>query len=159
MECYLPNIRRVLSPTLFPASLARPGPKHSTSVPFSVKVAVALSVDEKEIALVPNPVSGVAVKPHADTAPVVICARIHSLLPFTLQMVTPFMSPVTVHLKVKVSPGQAGGAAVNCAAVPPGEKSAWKTFTSSLGTQLDVRGRNYTRSSLKFHTFYYNDQP
>ena len=31
-------------------------------------------------------------------------------------MGTPFLSPVTLHLKVKVSPGHVGGAAVNCAA-------------------------------------------
>ena len=36
--------------------------KHSTSVPFSARVAVPLSVDEKEVALVPNPASGLAVK-------------------------------------------------------------------------------------------------
>ena len=29
-------------------------------------------------------------------------------------MVLPLISPVTVQLKVKVSPGQVGGAAVNC---------------------------------------------
>ena len=78
-----------------------------------------LSVDVKEVALVvPNPVPGVAVKglvdPQGTEAPAVLCASRHSLLPPTLQMVTPFLSPVTVHLKVKVSPGQVGGAAVNC---------------------------------------------
>ena len=51
-----------------------------------------------------------------------ICDRVHRLLPPpTLQMVIPFMSPVTVHLKVKVSPGQVGGGAVNCAVTSPGE--------------------------------------
>ena len=97
--------------------------KHSISVPSSVGVAVAVSVDEKEVAFItPNPVTGVAVKPHGDTLPAVVCARIHELLPPTLQVVCPFLSPVTVHLKVKVSSGQVGGAAVNCPATSPGEK-------------------------------------
>ena len=101
---------------MFPASLELPGPKHSTSMPFSAEIAVPFSVDVKEVAVVPgpNPVTGVAVKPHAELAPAVLCARKHKLLPPTLQMVTPFLSPVTVHLKVKVPPGQVGGAAVNC---------------------------------------------
>ena len=52
-----------------------------------------------------------------------LCVSEHSLIPPpTLQMVIPFISPVTVHLKVKVSPGQVGGAAVNCPATSPGEK-------------------------------------
>ena len=40
------------------------GPKHSTSVPFSGGVAVPLSVDVKEVAVVPgpNPVPDLAVK-------------------------------------------------------------------------------------------------
>ena len=42
-------------------SLDKAGPKHSTSVPFSVGVTVPLSVDVKEVALVPNPVTGVTV--------------------------------------------------------------------------------------------------
>ena len=46
---------------MFPASLDKAGPKHSTSVPFSAGVAVPLSVDVKEVALVPNPVTGVMV--------------------------------------------------------------------------------------------------
>ena len=114
----------MLSPTLFSASLDKAGPKHSTSVPFSAEVAVPPSVDEKEVALVPNPVPGVAVKalsgPHIDVAPAVLCDRMHSLPPPTLQMVIPLMSPVTVHLKVKVSPGQVGGAAVSSPATSPG---------------------------------------
>ena len=98
--------------------------KHSISVPSSVGDAVAVSVDEKEVAsITPNPVPGVAVKtgPHVDM-PAVVCARIHEVLPPTLQVVCPFLSPVTVHLKVKVSPGQVGGAAVNCPVTSPGEK-------------------------------------
>ena len=95
------------------------GPKHSTSVPSSVEVAVPLSVDEKEVALVPNPVPGEAIKamlgPQREEIPAVLCIRGHSLLPPTLQMVNPLMFPVTVHLKVKVSSGQVGGAVVNCA--------------------------------------------
>ena len=111
----------LLLPTLFSSRTLLAGPKHSTNVPFSAGVAVPLSVDEKEVALVPNPVKDVAVK--ASPGPqrmelVVLCERLHSSLVLfpTLQLVNPFMSPVTVHLKVKVSPGQVGGAAVNCPA-------------------------------------------
>ena len=51
-----------------------------------------------------------------------ICDRVHRLLLLsTLQIVISSMSPVTLHLKVKVSPGQVGGAAVNCAVTSPGE--------------------------------------
>ena len=46
---------------LFPGSTLLAGPKHSTSVPFSAGSAVPLSVDVKEV-LVPNPLSGLAVK-------------------------------------------------------------------------------------------------
>ena len=103
------------------APLENSGPKHSTSVPFSVEVAMPLSVDENKVALVPNPVPVVTVKglpvPQRPGALAVLCSRVHSwVLPPTLQMVIPFLSPVTVHLKVKVSPGQVGGAAVN---LPP----------------------------------------
>ena len=102
---------------MFPASLEKAGPKHSTSVPSSVVVAVPLSVEVKEVELVPNSVPGAAVKglatPQETGTFAVLCTREHSLLPFTLQMVIPLMSS-TVHLKVKVSPGQVGGAAVNC---------------------------------------------
>ena len=93
------------------------GPKHSTTVPFSVvKFAVPVSVDVKEVALVPNPVAGLAVKALSalqTEEEVDLWASTHSLLPPTLQVVKPLMSPVTVHLKVKVSPGQVGGAAMN----------------------------------------------
>ena len=101
--------------------------KHSISVPSSVGEAVPLSVDEKEVAFItPNPIPDVAVRrlpgPHVDV-PTVLCSRAHPLLPpSTLQTVIPFLFPATVHLKVKVSPGQVGGAAVNCAATSPGEK-------------------------------------
>ena len=116
-------------PTLFHSSVLLAGPKHSTSVPFRAEVAGPLSVDEKEVALVPNPVPGAAVKarlpplrPHK-VLPVDKCGSVHQLLlPFTLQKVTPLLSPVTLHLKVKVSPGQVGGAAVNCPVTSPGEK-------------------------------------
>ena len=95
---------------MFTGSLGRSGPKHSTSVPFSAGVAVPLSVDVKKVAAVPNPAPGLAVKGlpglQVDVALAVLCERTHSLLPFTLQMVTPFASPVTVHLKLKLSPGQ-----------------------------------------------------
>ena len=88
-----------------------------------------LSVDEKEVALVPKLLPGSAVKSllvplgtHI-AVEVDICSRGHRLLLApTLQMVTPFISPVTVHLKVKLSPGQVGGAAVNCPVTSPGEK-------------------------------------
>ena len=54
------------------------------------------------------------------TVEVDICSRTHRLLlPPTLQIVIPFTSPVTVHLKVKVLPGQVGGAVVNCPATLP----------------------------------------
>ena len=109
---------------MFPGSTLLFGPKHSTSVPSSVRSAEPLSVDEKEVAsLVSNLVPGVAVK--ACSGPQILeanddrCIRGHSLLPSTLQMVNPFLSPTTVHLKVKVSPGQVGGAAVNCPATKP----------------------------------------
>ena len=100
------------------------GPKHSTSVPFSARFAVPFSVDEKEVVLVPNPVPDVAANTLEDPQieeDVDRCTRTHSLLPPTLQAVTPLMSPVTLHLKVKVSPGQVGGAAVNCPVTLPGE--------------------------------------
>ena len=97
-------------------------------MPFNSEVAVPLSVDEKEVALViPNPVLDLAVKvlpgPHVDMAPTVLSEKIHALLPPTLQVVNPLLYPVTVHLKVKVSPGQVGGAAVSCAVTSPGEKT------------------------------------
>ena len=89
-------------------------------------VAVPLSVDVKEVALVPNLVQVVAVKglvdPQGLGSSAVICTRENSLLPPTLQTVIPFLSPITVHLKVKVSPGQVGGAAVNCPATTPRDR-------------------------------------
>ena len=91
------------------------GPKHSTSVPFSAGSAVPLSVDTNEVALVPgpNPASDIALKtlpsPQTDDE-VDLCTRGHSLLPPTLQVVNPVTLPVTVQLKVKVAPGQVGGA-------------------------------------------------
>ena len=116
----------MLPPTLFPGSTLLAGPKHSTSVLSSAEVAVPLIVDEKEVVFVPNPVPGLAVRtslgPQLEED-VERCVRGHSLLPPpTLQMVIPFMSPVTVHVKVKVSPGQVGGAAVNCPATSPGDR-------------------------------------
>ena len=116
----------MLIPTLFCGSTLLAGPKHSTTVLFSAEIAVPLSVDEKEVALVPgpNPVPDLALKGSPD--PQVeeddnLCSRRHSLFPPTLQTVIPLMSPVTVHLKVKVSSGQVGRAAVNCPATLPGE--------------------------------------
>ena len=111
----------MLFPTLFIDVISLAGPKHSTSVPFSSGVAGPLSVDEKEVALVPNSVPALAVnispRPQIEVE-VDLCNRLHSSLVLfpTLQMVIPLMFPVTVHLKVKVSPGQVGGGAVNCPA-------------------------------------------
>jgi len=111
---------------MFPASLEMAGPKHSTSVPFNAEVAVPLSVDVKEVALVPNPVTVVTMKglpdPQGLGSSAVLCTREHSLLPPTLQTVIPFMFPVTLHLKVKVSPGQVGGGAVNCPVTTPRDR-------------------------------------
>ena len=111
------------------------GPKHSTSVPFSVGVAVPFSVDEKKVALVPNPVPKIAMR--SSLGPQImedvdLCSRIHSLLPPTLQMVKPLMSPETVHLKEKVSPGQVGGAAVNCAETSPEMKYRIHLYISAV---------------------------
>ena len=99
------------------------GPKHWTSVPFSAGSAVALSVDEKEVALlVPNPDPDLAVKtsfgPQREEE-VDLCARAHSLLPFTLQVVIPLSSPTRVHPKVNVSPGQVREAVKNCPVTSP----------------------------------------
>ena len=47
---------------MFPGYLEKAGPKHSTRVPSSAGVAVPLSVDEKEVALVPNSGPGLAMK-------------------------------------------------------------------------------------------------
>ena len=100
---------------MFPGSTLLPGPKHSTNVPFNTGVAVPLSVDVKEVALVPGPNPDLAMKelPAPQTEEEVdLWTSTHSLLPATLQVVKPFMSPVTVHVKVKISPGQVGGAAM-----------------------------------------------
>jgi len=122
-----------------------PGPKHSISVPFSAGVAVTLSVDEKEVEAVPNPVSSVAVKaipaPQVEVTLELLCTRGHTLLPFTLQVVTVVLSPLTSHLKVMVSPGQVGGAAVNWPAAAAADK--WKAVvflenvTVLVGYKLD----------------------
>ena len=116
-----------MSPTLLLTSLEKSGPKHSTSVPCNSGVAVPLSVDKKRLAfVVPKPVLAAAMKtppgPHVDVASGVVCARIHSLLPFTLQMVIPFLFPVTIHVRVKVSPGQVGGSGMCCPATLPVEE-------------------------------------
>ena len=89
--------------TLFPGSTLLAGPKHSTSVPSSSGVAVPLSVDVKEVALVPGakPVSALAVRVWFGPQICVglePCDKIHSLLLPTLHVVSPLMSPVTVHL-------------------------------------------------------------
>ena len=46
------------------------------------------------------------------------------------------MSPVTLHLKVKVSPGQMGGDAVNCAVTLSGNRPMKGNISSSMYTQL-----------------------
>ena len=112
----------VLLSILFPGSTLLAGPKHSTSVPSSAGVALPLSVDVKDVARVPNPVTGLDLKlslgPQIEVE-LDLCNRLHSMLPFTLQVVTPLMFPVTVHLKVKVPPGQTREAAVKCPATSP----------------------------------------
>ena len=108
---------------MFAASLENNGPKHSTSVPSSLGVAMPLSVDENKVALVPNPVPDTAMNglsdPQARGALTVLCGRIHSLLPFTLHMVIPLLFPM-VHFKMKEPLGQVGGAGMNCPETSPG---------------------------------------
>ena len=48
--------------------------------------------------------------------------NVHTLFPPTLQVVNPVMSPVTLHVKVKVPSEHVGGAAVNCPVAAP----AWR---------------------------------
>ena len=123
------------------------GPKHSTSVPSSVKFAVPLNVDENEVALVANPVLDLALK--ALLGPQIekefdLCGRGHSLFPFTLQMVKLLMFPVTLHLNVKFSPGQARGAAVNCPATTTGvEYSIYVPFIKKKQISECSFNRNY----------------
>ena len=111
---------RVLFPNTVPLILSR----HSTSVSSSERVAVPLSDDVKGPS-VPNPITRVAVKaspgPHKAVPPGVPCDRRHSLLPSTLQRVIPFLPPVTVQVKLKVSLGQVAEGAVNCAETSPGD--------------------------------------
>ena len=124
------------SPTRFPGSTLLAGPKHSTSIPFSVEFAVPLSVDVKEVGFVPNLVPFLAVKtlPGPQSAckgEFDRCTRGHSLLPPTLQMVNPLLSPVTLQVKVKVPLGQVGGGAVNRPAASPGGyyiKNFWSNY-------------------------------
>ena len=121
LNSHWPKIWMILSPTLSMKWPPLPGPRHSISVPFRAWVAVRLSTDENEVAFVPNPGSGTATKwlPGPQVEEVVLpCNRTHvsRLLPPTLQMVFPVLSPPTIHLKVMVSPGQVGGDAVNCPA-------------------------------------------
>ena len=102
-----------------------------------------LSVDEKEVAFVPNSDPDVAINalpaPHVDEALAVLCGRVHSLIPFTLQMVIPFLSPVTVHPKLKVLPGQVGGAAVNCVdASPAGEHHRFELYKINQDLRTSV---------------------
>ena len=97
---------------------------------FSEVVAVPLNVDVKEAKegpVAPNPVPAVTVKAVADPqgagAAAVLCAKIQSALPPTLQRVNPLLFPTIVQVKVNVSPGQVGVGAVNCCpATSPGER-------------------------------------
>ena len=87
----------------------------------------------------------------------------HSLLPPTLQMVNALMSPVTVHSKVKGSPGQVGGAAVNCPVTTP----AWKDIEQliliypahkshiaiSFACQVLVAGENFVMQTARVILF------
>jgi len=109
---------------MFPASLEKAGPKHSTSVPSSsIGVIPQLNVDVKEVAVVVlNLASKTRPGPQASVSFGLVCIRTHSLLPPTLQMVIPLLSPVTVHLKVKESRGQEGEGGVNCPPTSPGDK-------------------------------------
>ena len=137
---------------MFRGSTSLAGPKHSTSVPFSMEIAVPLSVDVKRVALVPNSAPDVAVK--APPGPQIrevfdLCGRIHSslvLLP-TLQVVNPLMSPATLHLKVKLPPGQVGGAAVSRPTTSPGDKY------SCNNTKLHYTTIVHTYTQVDIHTF------
>ena len=94
------------------------------------RFALPLSADKKEVAFVPNSVPALAVNlspvPQIEVE-VDLCNRLHSslvLIP-TLQVVIPLMSPVTLQLKVKVLPGQVGGAAKKCLVTTPGRKYSY----------------------------------
>ena len=127
----VPVIWMVLLPTKFPAAVELTGPKHSTSTPRSVVTAVVLSIDVNRVAFgSPNPATGVAVKAMFNgplgpqlAVPADKCASVHTLIePPTLQRVVPVVSPVTLQVKVKVSPGQVEGAGVNCPETSPENK-------------------------------------
>ena len=107
---------------MFSGSALLAGPKHSNSVPFRAGNPVPLSVDEKKELFDPNPVPDITLPGPQIREERSLCIRIHSSLPFTLQMVNPSMFPVTVHLKVKVSPEQVGKAAIICPVTSPVEK-------------------------------------
>ena len=134
----LPLIWMVLSPTLFPGAVEAAGPKHSTSMPFSVSAAVVLSVDVNKGPTVPNPAAPWAVKtlsgPQTALPPADICPRVQKVsLLFTLQSVVPLKLPLTVHLKVMVASGQVGGAAVNCPITLP----AWRVLVKITSMNRD----------------------
>ena len=142
-EMCIPIIWRLLSPTRFPGSLLKSG-KHWTLVPSRAKVAVPLRVAVKDVTLSPNPVPATAMKalpgPHEEEAPALLWNKGQSLVPLpTLQMVNPFMSPSTVQVKVKVSPGQVGGAAVNCPVTSSG---------------VEMCANVYTYQNRSYHAFY-----
>ena len=122
---------------MFPTSLARVGPKHSTSVPSSAtSVIPQLNVDVNEVAVVVlNLASQTPPGPQSSVSFGLLWVRPHSvpLLPPTLQMVIPLLSPATVHRKVKGSWGQEGGGAVNCPpATSPGDKKPTHPLMQNL---------------------------
>ena len=123
---------------LFPGCKLLAGPKHSTSIPSRAGVAMPLSVEEKEVAFVPGPKPVLALAVRVLFGPQIcvefeLCTKIHGLLPFTLQVVSPLMSPPTVHLKVKVSPGQVGGGPVKVPITSPGGKYITLTCVTMCG--------------------------
>ena len=103
-----------------------------------------LRVDENLGSLLAKPVPGIDMK--AWLTPQVMgeerarCTRAQSKLPFILQVVNPFLSPVTVQLKVKVSPRQVGGAAVSCPVTSPGEEKG--DYPLTIVTSLVLRPGN-----------------
>ena len=117
------------------------GPKHSTS---TAEVAVPLRVDENLGPLLAKPVPGIDMKtlltPQVMAEERAPCTRAQSKLPFILQVVNPFLSPVTVQLKVKVSPRQVRGAAVSCPATSPGEEKG--DYSLTIMTSLVLRPGN-----------------
>ena len=119
-------------PTRFPGSELLASPMHSISIPFSAGVAVPLSVDVNEVALVPGPNSAPELALKSLLGPQIevevdLCTReqflfppsLQVVFPLTLQTVIPSMFPVTLQVKVKGSLGQVRGARVKCPVTSP----------------------------------------